>query len=34
MEELAMQNGKDLQSMTLLEMDAIWNDIKQQRPEK
>ena len=34
MEDKAMQNGKDLHSMTLLEMDAIWNDIKKQRPEK
>jgi XTP/dITP diphosphohydrolase len=34
MEEKAMQNGKDLHSMTLPEMDAIWNDIKQQRPDK
>jgi XTP/dITP diphosphohydrolase len=34
MEEQAMQNGKDLQSMTLQEMDAIWNDIKQLRPKK
>ncbi len=34
MEELAMQNGKNLHAMTLQEMDAIWNDIKQQRPEK
>lgn len=28
MESQAMQNGKDLQSMTLQEMDAIWNTIK------
>jgi XTP/dITP diphosphohydrolase len=34
MEEKAMQNGKDLHTMTLQEMDAIWNDIKQQRPGK
>ncbi len=33
MEEKAMQNGKDLHAMTLQEMDAIWNDIKKQRPE-
>lgn len=32
MEEKAMQKGKDLQSMSLQEMDAIWNEIKQQRP--
>ena len=34
MEEMAMQKGKDLHAMTLQEMDAIWNDIKQQRPGK
>jgi XTP/dITP diphosphohydrolase len=34
MEEQAMQNGKDLHAMTLQEMDAIWNTIKQQRPER
>jgi XTP/dITP diphosphohydrolase len=34
MEEKAMQKGKDLHAMTLKEMDAIWNDIKQPRPEK
>jgi XTP/dITP diphosphohydrolase len=33
MEKKAMQNGKDLHAMTLQEMDAIWNDIKKQRPE-
>jgi MazG family protein len=33
MEEQAMQNGKDLHAMTLEEMDAIWNTIKQQRPQ-
>jgi len=33
MEEKAMQNGKNLDTMTLEEMDAIWNTIKQQRPE-
>lgn len=34
MEEQAMQKGKNLHAMTLQEMDTIWNDIKQQRPEK
>lgn len=34
MEEKAMQNGKDLHSMSLQEMDAIWNIVKQQRPTK
>lgn len=34
MEEVALQNGKDLQSMTLQEMDAIWNTIKKQRTDK
>src|SRR5258705_2450450 len=33
MEEKAMQSGKNLDSMTLEEMDTIWNTIKQQRPE-
>lgn len=33
MEQQALQNGKDLHNMTLQEMDAIWNSIKQQRPE-
>ena len=33
MEEKAMQSGKNLDSMTLEEMDAIWNTIKQQRPQ-
>ncbi|MEI2737958.1 MAG: nucleoside triphosphate pyrophosphohydrolase [Chitinophagaceae bacterium] len=33
MEEQALQNGKDLNEMTLQEMDAIWNIIKQQRPQ-
>src|SRR6185503_12042819 len=33
MEEKAMQKGKNLDSMTLEEMDAIWNTIKQQRPQ-
>ena len=32
MEQQAMQTGKDLRSMSLEEMDAIWNAIKQQRP--
>jgi XTP/dITP diphosphohydrolase len=31
MEEQALNSGKDLHSMTLEEMDAIWNNIKQQR---
>ncbi|HKB43448.1 MAG TPA: nucleoside triphosphate pyrophosphohydrolase [Chitinophagaceae bacterium] len=31
MEQQALQNGKDLNQMTLQEMDAIWNAIKQQR---
>ena len=30
MEQKAMADGKDLQKMTLEEMDAIWNSIKQQ----
>ncbi len=33
MEEKAMQSGKNLDTMTLEEMDTIWNTIKQQRPE-
>ena len=33
MEEKAMQNGMDLQNMTLQEMDALWNSIKQQQQE-
>lgn len=32
MEQQALQTGKDLRSMSLEEMDAIWNAIKQQRP--
>jgi len=32
MEEKAMQNGKKLDTMTLEEMDAIWNTIKHKRP--
>lgn len=31
MEQLAIQNGKVLQNMTLQEMDDIWNTIKQQQ---
>ncbi|HEX2534963.1 MAG TPA: nucleoside triphosphate pyrophosphohydrolase [Chitinophagaceae bacterium] len=31
MEEKALATGKDLNSMTLEEMDAIWNSIKQQQ---
>ncbi|MBC7874117.1 MAG: nucleoside triphosphate pyrophosphohydrolase [Ferruginibacter sp.] len=34
MEQQALQSGKDLNSMTLQEMDAIWNTIKQQRQEQ
>jgi MazG family protein len=30
MERTALQNGRDLSQMTLAEMDAIWNSIKQQ----
>ncbi len=33
MEQQALQNGKDLHNMTLQEMDAIWNTIKQQPSE-
>lgn len=33
MEQKALQSGKNLNEMTLLEMDAIWNSIKQQRQE-
>ena len=33
MEEKALQSGKNLNDMTLQEMDAIWNLIKQQRPQ-
>ncbi len=32
MEQQALQNGKDLRTMSLQEMDALWNAIKQQRP--
>ena len=33
MEAIALQEGKDLNDMSLEEMDAIWNTIKQQRPQ-
>lgn len=33
MEQQAMQQGRRLDEMTLQEMDAIWNTIKQQRPD-
>lgn len=33
MEQQALQTGKDLNTMTLEEMDAIWNAIKQQQQE-
>lgn len=33
MEQEALQNGKDLTKMTLLEMDIIWNTIKQRQQE-
>ena len=33
MEQEAMKSGKNLQDMTLTEMDAIWNSIKQQRTD-
>ncbi|MBI5371554.1 MAG: nucleoside triphosphate pyrophosphohydrolase [Sphingobacteriales bacterium] len=33
MEQQALQNGRRLDEMTLQEMDAIWNTIKQQRTE-
>lgn len=33
MEELALQQGKQLADMTLAEMDAIWNSIKKQNPD-
>ncbi len=33
MEQRALQNGRQLDEMTLQEMDAIWNTIKQQRTE-
>jgi MazG family protein len=31
MEKIAVQKGLNLQAMTLNEMDAIWNEVKQQR---
>ena len=34
MEQEALQTGKDLNTMTLEEMDAIWNAIKQQQREQ
>jgi XTP/dITP diphosphohydrolase len=34
MEQQVLQSGKDIHAMTLQEMDAIWNIIKQQPPEK
>lgn len=34
MEQQALKSGKDLNDMNLQEMDAIWNTIKQQRPDK
>jgi MazG family protein len=33
METIALQEGKNLNDMSLEEMDAIWNTIKQQRPK-
>lgn len=33
MEQQSLQNGKNLNEMTLEEMDAIWNTIKQQRKQ-
>ena len=33
MEQQALQSGKDLNDMTLQEMDAIWNHIKKQQQE-
>ena len=33
MEQQALQSGKGLHTMTLQEMDAIWNSIKRQNPE-
>src|SRR5688572_4481602 len=33
MEQLALQQGKPLTDMTLVEMDAIWNSIKKQNPD-
>lgn len=34
MEQTALQSGKDLHSMTLEEMDSIWNTIKKQQADK
>jgi len=34
MEQQALQSGKDLNDMTLQEMDAIWTNIKQQRQDQ
>jgi uncharacterized protein YabN with tetrapyrrole methylase and pyrophosphatase domain len=34
MEQEALKNGKELHSMSLQEMDAIWNTIKKQDPDK
>lgn len=34
MEQEALKSGKNLDDMTLREMDAIWNTIKQQRPDQ
>lgn len=34
MEQEALKNGKELHSMSLQEMDAIWNTIKKQQPDK
>lgn len=34
MEATALNQGKNLSEMTLQEMDTIWNNIKQQRPDK
>jgi uncharacterized protein YabN with tetrapyrrole methylase and pyrophosphatase domain len=31
MEQQALQQGKDIHKMTLQEMDAIWNTIKQKQ---
>jgi uncharacterized protein YabN with tetrapyrrole methylase and pyrophosphatase domain len=31
MEEKALLTGKDLQNMTLEEMDSYWNEIKRQK---
>ena len=33
MEQEALKTGRNLQDMTLSEMDAIWNSIKKQRPD-